>query len=108
LFNADPYYQQGGDMVRVGGLTYTCRPMASMGQRIHNMVLNDKPIDPEKTYKVAGWAPVSEEASKQNLKPIWEVAEQWLASTGGKVSVRKANVPVLEGVLPNAGFIASI
>ena len=108
LFNADPYYQQGGDMVRVGGLTYTCRPMASMGQRIHNMVLNDKPTDPEKTYKVAGWAPVSEEASKQNLKPIWEVAEQWLASTGGKVSVRKANVPVLEGVLPNAGFIASI
>ncbi len=107
LFNADPYYQQGGDMVRVGGLRYTCRPMASMGQRIHNMQLNDKPIDPEKIYKVAGWAPVSEEASKQNLKPIWEVAEQWLAATGGKVSARKANVPVLEGVLPNPGFIGA-
>jgi sulfur-oxidizing protein SoxB len=80
--------------------------MASMGQRIHNMQLNDKPIDPEKTYKVAGWAPVSEEASKQNLQPIWEVAEQWLAATGGKVSARKANVPVLEGVLPNPGFMA--
>ena len=106
LFNADPYYQQGGDMVRVGGLKYTCRPMASMGQRIHNMQLNDKAIDPDKTYKVAGWAPVSEEASKQNLKPIWEVAEQWLASTGGKVSARKANVPVLEGVLPNPGFVS--
>ena len=106
LFNADPYYQQGGDMVRVGGLKYTCRPLASMGQRIHNMQLNDKPIDPDKTYKVAGWAPVSEEASKQNLKPIWEVAEQWLASTGGKVSARKANVPVLEGVLPNPGFVS--
>ena len=107
LFNADPYYQQGGDMVRVGGLKYTCRPMASMGQRIHNMQLNDKPIDPDKTYKVAGWAPVSEEAAKQNLKPIWEVAEQWLAATGGKVPTRKANVPVLEGVLPNPGFIES-
>ncbi len=107
LFNADPYYQQGGDMVRVGGLKYTCRPMASMGQRIHNMQLNDKPIDPDKTYKVAGWAPVSEEASKQNLKPIWEVAEQWLAATGGKVSARKANVPVLEGVLPNPGFMGT-
>jgi sulfur-oxidizing protein SoxB len=106
LFNPDPYYQQGGDMVRVGGLKYTCRPMSAMGERIHNMVLNEKPIDPDKTYKVAGWAPVSEEASKQNLKPIWEVAEQWLATTGGKVSVRKANVPVLEGVLPNPGFIS--
>ena len=79
--------------------------MAGMGQRIHNMVLNDKPIDPEKTYKVAGWAPVSEEASKQNLKPIWEVTEQWLSSRGGKVSARQANVPVLEGVLPNPGLL---
>lgn len=94
-------------MVRVGGLKYTCRPMAGMGQRIHNMQLNDKAIDPDKTYKVAGWAPVSEEASKQNLKPIWEVAEQWLAATGGKVSARKPNVPVLEGVLPNPGYMGS-
>ena len=106
LFNPDPYYQQGGDMVRVGGMTYTCRPTAAMGQRIQQMQLNGKPIDPDKTYKVAGWAPVSEEASKQNLKPIWEIAEQWLAATGGKVSARKANVPVLESVLPNPGFLA--
>jgi sulfur-oxidizing protein SoxB len=79
-----------------------------MGQRIHNMQLNDKPIEPEKIYKVAGWAPVSEEAAKQNLKPIWEVAEHWLASKGGKVSVRQANVPALEGVLPNPGYIDSV
>jgi sulfur-oxidizing protein SoxB len=104
LFNPDPYYQQGGDMVRVGGMTYTCRPTAAMGQRIQQMQLNGKPLDPDKTYKVAGWAPVSEEASKQNLKPIWEIAEQWLAATGGKVSARKANVPVLESVLPNPGY----
>ncbi|MBX3678758.1 MAG: thiosulfohydrolase SoxB, partial [Rhodocyclaceae bacterium] len=56
LFNPDPYYQQGGDMVRVGGLQYSCDPMAGMGKRIDNMTLGGKPIDPEKTYKVAGWA----------------------------------------------------
>ena len=54
LFNPDPYYQQGGDMVRVGGLQYTCDPLASSGNRISNMRLNGKPIDASKTYK-GGW-----------------------------------------------------
>ncbi len=62
LFNPDPYYQQGGDMVRVGGLEYTCEPNAAMGQRIQDMRLNGKLLDADKTYKVAGWAPVSEAA----------------------------------------------
>ena len=60
LFNPDPYYQQGGDMVRVGGLQYTCSPNAKIGARINNMRLNGKPIDADKLYKVAGWAPVAE------------------------------------------------
>jgi sulfur-oxidizing protein SoxB len=62
LFNPDPYYQQGGDMVRVGGLTYTCTPGEKMGSRISDMRLKGKPIEAGKTYKVAGWAPVAEEA----------------------------------------------
>jgi len=62
LFNPDPYYQQGGDMVRVGGLSYTMTPGTKMGARIGDMRLNGKPIEADKTYKVAGWAPVSEEA----------------------------------------------
>src|SRR5450756_2275803 len=62
LFNPDPYYQQGGDMVRVGGLAYTCRPAERMGQRITDMRLAGKPIDANRKYKVAGWAPVAEEA----------------------------------------------
>ncbi len=62
LFNPDPYYQQGGDMVRVGGLAYTCDPAATMGSRISDMRLAGKPIDADKTYKVAGWAPVAEAA----------------------------------------------
>src|SRR5690606_27506074 len=62
LFNPDPSCQQGGDMVRVGGLQYTCDPTAAMGQRIQDMRLGGKPIDASRSYKVAGWAPVSEEA----------------------------------------------
>ena len=105
LFNPDPYYQQGGDMVRVGGMTYTCRPLERMGQRIHDMRLHGQPIEASKTYRVAGWAPVAEEAKRQNLKPVWDVVEQWLKARGGKVSPRQANVPKLEGVLPNPGYV---
>lgn len=64
LFNPDPYYQQGGDMVRTGGLRYTIDPMKPMGQRITDMRLGDKPIDADRRYKVAGWAAVSPEARK--------------------------------------------
>ena len=60
LFNPDPYYQQGGDMVRVGGLTYTCTPGEAMGKRISDMRLDGKPIAADRKYKVAGWAPVAE------------------------------------------------
>ena len=105
LFNPDPYYQQGGDMVRVGGLSYSCSPLAAMGQRILRMELKGKPIDPDKVYKVAGWAPVSEEASRQKLPAIWDVVEQWLGAQEGRVTTRAPNIPKLEGVLPNQGFI---
>jgi sulfur-oxidizing protein SoxB len=105
LFNPDPYYQQGGDMVRVGGLQYSCNPLASMGKRIDDMRLNGQPLEADKKYKVAGWAPVAEEAKQAGGKQIWEVAEQWLKASGGKVSARKANTPKLIGVLPNPGVV---
>lgn len=104
LFNPDPYYQQGGDMVRVGGMSYRCRPTAAMGQRIEDMRLGGKPIEASKTYKVAGWAPVSPEARTQKLPQVWEVVETWLRANP-KVAPRKANVPTLEGVLPNPGVV---
>ncbi len=63
LFNPDPYYQQGGDMVRTAGLRYTCRPNAPMGKRIDNLILGGKPLDASRRYKVASWAPVAEGAS---------------------------------------------
>ena len=106
LFNPDPYYQQGGDMVRVGGLSYTCNPVAGMGQRIDNMMLKGKRIEADKLYKVAGWAPVAEEARNAGNKPVWDVVETWLKARGGKVAPRQLNMPKVEGVLPNPGYAA--
>jgi sulfur-oxidizing protein SoxB len=105
LFNPDPYYQQGGDMVRVGGLQYSCKPNASMGQRIDNMQLNGKAIEAGKKYKVAGWAPVAEEARSQGNKMVWDVVETWLKASGGKIAPRRLNTPQLSGIEPNPGYI---
>ena len=91
-------------MVRVGGLSYVCKPNEKMGSRIGEMRLKGQLIEAGKKYKVAGWAPVAEEAKTQNLKPVWEVVEQWLKASGGKVKARKLNTPKLEGVLPNPGY----
>jgi sulfur-oxidizing protein SoxB len=104
LFNPDPYYQQGGDMVRVGGLTYACDPLASQGKRISDMRLKGQPIDASKNYLVAGWAPVAEEASKAGNKMVWDVIEDWLKAKGGKVTPRQVNQPKLTGGLPNPGY----
>jgi sulfur-oxidizing protein SoxB len=104
LFNPDPYYQQGGDMVRVGGLQYTCDPLAGMGQRITAMQLNGKPVEAGRRYKVAGWAPVAEEARTAGNKQVWEVVEQWLKARNGRISARKPNVPRLVGMQGNPGL----
>jgi sulfur-oxidizing protein SoxB len=106
LFNPDPYYQQGGDMVRVGGLAYTCDPAQKMGQRITRLSVAGKPLEAAKTYKVAGWAPVAEAArTAPGNKPIWDVVETWLKSQpGGHVKARTINTPTLVGVAGNAGF----
>ncbi len=102
LFNPDPYYQQGGDMVRVGGLQYSCDPQLGMGKRIDNMLLGGKTIEADRKYKVAGWAPVSEEAKAAGGKPIWDLVEPWLKSKG-RVSARRLNLPRLVGVKGNPG-----
>ncbi len=102
LFNPDPYYQQGGDMVRTGGLTYACEPGAKMGSRIQNMRLNGKLIEPDKTYKVAGWAPVAE-ASKNAGPPVWDVIEAYLKANK-VIKPVKPNTPQLIGVAGNPGL----
>jgi sulfur-oxidizing protein SoxB len=100
LFNPDPYYQQGGDMVRVGGLSYTCRPAEAIGRRIADLRLAGKPVDADRRYKVAGWAPVAEEArTAPGNRPVWDVVEGWLKSQpGGRVKQRHINTPALKGL----------
>ncbi len=103
LFNPDPYYQQGGDMVRVGGLQYSFDPNAAMGKRVDNMTLKGRRIEPGKTYKVAGWAPVSEEA-RDSGPAVWDVVAGYLRSQ--KV-VRQItpNMPQLVGMEGNPGMV---
>ncbi|HEX5477203.1 MAG TPA: thiosulfohydrolase SoxB [Burkholderiales bacterium] len=93
LFNPDPYYQQGGDMVRVGGMTYACAPKAKIGARISDLRLAGKPIEAGKTYKVAGWASVAEGVTGV---PVWEVVGRYLKDRK-VVPPLKPNVPRLLG-----------
>ena len=103
LFNPDPYYQQGGDMVRVGGLEYTINPGADSGNRISDMRLNGKLIDAGKDYKVAGWAPVSEAARDQGGEPIWDVVAAYLRNTK-TVKAVAPNMPKIIGADGNPGY----
>jgi sulfur-oxidizing protein SoxB len=106
LFNPDPYYQQGGDMVRVGGLQYAIAPAQAMGSRIHDLRLGGRPIEPDKRYKVAGWAPVAEQARDAGLKPVWDVVETWLQNQTGRVAARRPETPAVTGLAPNPGLSA--
>jgi sulfur-oxidizing protein SoxB len=99
LFNADPYYQQGGDMVRVGGMAYTCTPAEPVGRRISELKLdNGRALNAGKTYKVAGWASVNE----QNGTPVWDVLAKYLRS--GRMPGRHGAGVTLRGVDDNPGL----
>ena len=100
LFNPDPYYQQGGDMVRIGGMDYACAPAESMGKRISDMTLdNGHPLDADKTYKVAGWASVN----PQQGKPVAEVFASYLRDVK-TAKAKKQNRVTLKGVAGNPGI----
>jgi S-sulfosulfanyl-L-cysteine sulfohydrolase len=102
LFNPDPYYQQGGDMVRVGGLRYALDPTAPQGKRITRMeFFNGRKIEAAKTYKVAGWAPVAEEA--KGGEPVWDTVARYLRARS-IIKPRKVNLPELQGVRGNPGI----
>jgi sulfur-oxidizing protein SoxB len=99
LFNVDPYYQQGGDMVRVGGFAYTCTPAESVGRRISDLKLdNGRPLEAGKSYKVAGWASVN----AQQGKPVWDVFVRHLRS--GKMPEQRGAGVTLKGVDDNPGI----
>jgi S-sulfosulfanyl-L-cysteine sulfohydrolase len=103
LFNRDPYYQQGGDMVRVGGMSYSCAPNEALGRRIQEMKLSDgRDIEPEKSYRVAGWASVDERKGT----PVWEIVATYLRDKR-RVGVGGSEVR-LKGVDGNPGFARKI
>ncbi len=101
LFNEDPYYQQGGDMVRVGGMDYVCDPTAKMGNRVSDMALDDgTPINAGKKYKVAGWATVG---SQSPGRPVWDVVADYLRDVK-EAKIGKLNTPKLKNVAGNPGL----
>jgi len=99
IFNPDPYYQQGGDMVRVGGMSYTIDPHAAIGSRISEMRMGDTFIDPNKVYKVAGWAPVTEGATGEL---VWDLVARWLKDQK-TVPIRTLGTPRIKGLDYNVG-----
>ena len=100
LFNQDPYYQQGGDMVRIGGMDYACAPNEATGRRISDMTLdNGEPLEAGKSYRVAGWASVN----PQSGKPVSEVVAKYLRSER-TVKLKRLNRVVLKGLAANPGL----
>ena len=101
LFNPDPYYQMGGDMVRVGGLRYAIDPTAPIGSRLSDLEFQGKPLDAAKNYRVAGWASVNPQPD--NLPDIWDVVSEYLID---QKAIREVvpNVPHIKGVTGNPGI----
>jgi len=104
LFNKDPFYQQGGDMVRTGGISYTIDPTKDIGHRITNITLTKtgKKLEANKMYKVAGWSTVG---SKSPGEPVWETTETYLRNLK-HIDNRnlKVDAPDIIGVKGNPGI----
>ncbi|MEM7563977.1 MAG: thiosulfohydrolase SoxB [Pseudomonadota bacterium] len=101
LFNPDPYRQQGGDMVRLGGLDYVIDPLGAAGDRISSMQLdNGEVIDAAKSYKVSGWATVG---SQSPGMPIWELVANHLRQQD-VTRIEKMNTPLIKNVAGNPGI----
>jgi sulfur-oxidizing protein SoxB len=96
LFNADPYYQQGGDMVRVGGLGFTINVDAQLGGRISNMthLKSGEPIDSSRQYVVAGWASVGRDVEGP---PVWDLLASHLRKRQVVTAVQRAPIKILRG-----------
>ena len=105
LFDEDPYLQSGGDMVRIGGMDYTIEPAKPLGQRITQARLdNGEAIDPDKTYKVAGWASVNK---APDGRLMWDVVRDYILnnrSDDNVLRLPKINHPKLIGVSDNPGI----
>ena len=105
LFHEDPFFQQGGDMVRVGGLKYAIDPTQRIGNRIQEMELDGKPLDPNKEYVVGGWASVQEQPAGDTGRKIWDVVADYLRDKK-TIRIDNLNEPVVKGIgEDNLGFV---
>jgi len=91
LFHPDPYYRQGGDMVRLGGLTYTIDPSKKLGRRIRDIRVAGRAMEPTRRYKAAGWASLAE----VDGPPAWDVVATHLRSLGHVKLAPRARVRVV-------------
>ncbi|WP_044418689.1 thiosulfohydrolase SoxB [Halarcobacter anaerophilus] len=103
LFNPDPFFQQGGDMVRTGGISYKINPIAKMGERISDITLtkSGEKLEASKSYKVAGWSTVG---AKSPGEPVWETVETYLKNVK-HIANLKVDTPDIVGVKGNPGII---
>jgi sulfur-oxidizing protein SoxB len=101
VFHPDPYYRQGGDMVRVAGMSYACSPYEKMGNRISDLRVNGVPMAADGNYKVAGWAPVAEGADN-TTEPVWDLVARHLRAMK-TVTPRPLATPRLLGTAGNLG-----
>jgi sulfur-oxidizing protein SoxB len=100
LYHPDPYYQQGGDMVRVGGLQYTLDIAQTHGRRIQDVTIKGKPLNAAKKYQVAGWASVQ---PIEPGKPVWDVVAEYLRASR-TVRIGQPYIPRLKGASGNPGY----
>ncbi|MFT5505850.1 MAG: sulfur-oxidizing protein SoxB [Gammaproteobacteria bacterium] len=105
LFDPDPYLQSGGDMVRVGGLDYTIEPGGTMNNRISSVTLdNGDRLDPDKTYRVSGWASVNQ---APDGRLAWDIVRDYILANrdnNGVLNLAKINNPTVVGVTENPGI----
>ncbi|MFL6797401.1 MAG: thiosulfohydrolase SoxB [Xanthobacteraceae bacterium] len=96
LFNPDPYYQQGGDMVRAGGISYSIDLGQPIGRRISDLTLirTGQPVEPEKEYVIAGWASVNEDTQGP---PIWDVVMDYARRQRVMALPERSRVRVVAG-----------
>jgi len=105
LFNKDPFLQQGGDMVRTGGLSYKIDPRKDIGKRITNLHLSSgQQIEANRKYKLAGWSTVG---SASTGEPVWETVEKYLGAHK-HIKNLKLETPDIIGVKNNPGIELSL
>jgi S-sulfosulfanyl-L-cysteine sulfohydrolase len=102
LYNKDPYYVQGGDMVRVGNVAYTIDPAAGYPHYIRDLRIAGRPVEAHRRYKFAGWAEVSTPVAGE---PVWDLYARWLRRQK-RVRVERLDLPRLTGDMKDNPGIA--